>query len=84
MVCNKITRQMVTAFLRFGALARLQTGYKRQATPNQAQKNPPRRVFLRVVRRITWVPRHLPLGQNHPQQARKHLLLEQRPQQRAL
>ena len=45
---------MVTAFLHFGALERLQAGYKQQAVPSQAQKNPPRRVFLCAMNRITW------------------------------
>jgi hypothetical protein len=83
---------MVTAFLHFGALERLQTGYKPQAAPMQAQKNPPRRVFLCAMNRITWslqppvlqvlqvLPvlqqQRLPLGQTLQQQ--EHLPLGQR------
>jgi hypothetical protein len=80
---------MVTAFLRFGVLARLQIGYKRQAAPQQVQKNPPRRVFLHGLVRITWRLGLLPQepkpqlqARNHLPLGRKHLPLGRRLQQR--
>ncbi len=71
---------MVTAFPRFGAFKRLQTGYKPQTAHKQAQKNPPRRVFLRGMQRITSVLKHLQQEPKRQRQGQRqglmHLLQE--------
>jgi hypothetical protein len=73
---------MVTAFLRFGVLARLQIGYKRQAAPpNRRKKTRLGGFFVRCVQ-ITWVPKHLPQEPKPPLQVRKHQPQGRRLQQR--